>query len=95
MCACNLHAVASCQVTMQEVTTTEIFHTQCNVNHELQECLRGQELEKRHTGIHTFNYGCLKSEVLNKSCNLVAEISPLDSLPGVNAEGSYVDPHTS
>lgn len=44
VCICGLHAVASRQVTVQKVTTTEILHTQSDVNHELQESLSGQEL---------------------------------------------------
>ena len=50
-CIRFLHAVASRQVTMQEVATTEILHPQSNVHHELQERLSGQELceKNKHT----------------------------------------------
>lgn len=38
------HAVARCQVSVQEVAPAEVFHAQGDVNHELQECLSGQKL---------------------------------------------------
>lgn len=69
---------------MQKVTTTEILHTQSNVNHELQECLSGQELRKKetHTVIRKFSLFCLKSELFNTVCisvvgrNLTTGLSP-------------------
>lgn len=50
VCNWDLHAVASCQVSVQEVATAEILHTQSNVNHELQERLSGQKL--KNTRMH-------------------------------------------
>lgn len=56
---------------MQKVTTTEILHTKSNVNHELQECLSGQELrkkKKRTPVMRKLILFCLKSELFNTVC---------------------------
>lgn len=55
----NSHAVASCQVSVQEVAPAEVLHAQGNVNHEFQECLGGQKLQThtyKQVGWHDLNF---------------------------------------